>query len=307
MPDDLDPVDLVLRKAEEAAQCRKNRQYSRALEIYTDLLARDPIPALLNDRAITYIDMGDYERAIEDLTIAIQKNSEDPDLLVNRGNALVKLHRFADALSDFSGAEFLDGTCVYAINGQGYALCELGEYERAELMYRHAIEIDSEYVSPRFNLALLLFEAGRLVESLRELEVLRDLAPKDSSILCLQGDVRSARGDYQQALAEYRHALEVCPSDHLPLQRVAWSLSTVPNDQLRDGEVAIQYAHLACQLTDWRDVRCLATLAAAYAESGKFDEAIQSQERVVKLSSEEQREQAISRLQLLRERKPIRT
>jgi hypothetical protein len=43
---------------------------------------------------------------------------------------------------------------------------------------------------------------------------------------------------------------------------------------VRDGTAAVQYAEHACQLTDYQQTAHLGTLAAAYAEAGRFPEAV---------------------------------
>ena len=58
------------------------------------------------------------------------------------------------------------------------------------------------------------------------------------------------------------------------LNNLAWSLATNPDPALRDGPLAVHYAEKACQLTGGQKTVCLGTLAAAYAEAGRFDEAV---------------------------------
>jgi tetratricopeptide (TPR) repeat protein len=62
---------------------------------------------------------------------------------------------------------------------------------------------------------------------------------------------------------------------------LAWILATSPDDKLRDGKRAIQYATEACERTGWKVPSCLGTLAAAYAEAGQFEEAIRYQTRAL--------------------------
>ena len=49
---------------------------------------------------------------------------------------------------------------------------------------------------------------------------------------------------------------------------LAWLCATCPDAELRDGKTAVEHAHTACRLTDWKDPWYFGTLAAAYAECG---------------------------------------
>ena len=54
----------------------------------------------------------------------------------------------------------------------------------------------------------------------------------------------------------------------------AWLLATASDSHLRNGYEAVQLALMACEATHYEDPSMLGTLGAAYAEAGRFDEAI---------------------------------
>ena len=62
----------------------------------------------------------------------------------------------------------------------------------------------------------------------------------------------------------------------------------------------------ACELYRWKDSTGLATLAAAYAESGDFKQAVEQQKKAIELASEENRAAYLSRLKLYKQGKPYR-
>ena len=65
-------------------------------------------------------------------------------------------------------------------------------------------------------------------------------------------------------------------------ERRAWILSTCPDANLRDGKLAVASATRAAELTDWKNVDVLSTLAAAYAEAGDFASAVHWEDEVQK-------------------------
>ncbi|MBA4066529.1 MAG: hypothetical protein C0501_23060 [Isosphaera sp.] len=62
---------------------------------------------------------------------------------------------------------------------------------------------------------------------------------------------------------------------------IAWLLATAPFPSLRDGRRAVAYAIRACELNRWSSIEFLETLAAAHAEAGEFDKAVEWQQKVL--------------------------
>ena len=82
-----------------------------------------------------------------------------------------------------------------------------------------------------------------------------------------------------EAVDAYRAALKLNPNLPGALNNLAWILATSPDDQLRNGSEAIQLAEHACELTQQNRPLFLGTLAAAYAEAGRFAEAVAMAEK----------------------------
>ncbi len=87
----------------------------------------------------------------------------------------------------------------------------------------------------------------------------------------------------------------------------AWFLCTAKFDEVRDGHLALEMATKACELTDYRVATCVNTLAAAYAEVGDFDSAVNWSEKTIELTTDDaRREKFTQRLESYRSRKPWR-
>ena len=71
------------------------------------------------------------------------------------------------------------------------------------------------------------------------------------------------------------------------LNNFAWVLATSPDDKLRDGERAVKMATEACELTGYETPHILSTLAAAYAETGDFENANKWSQKAVETSQKE--------------------
>ena len=101
-----------------------------------------------------------------------------------------------------------------------------------------------------------------------------------------------ARGDRKEAAVEFPKALELMQKDAADCNEVAWTLATSPNANQRYGTIAVEFATRACELTGWKEVDYMDTLAAAHAEAGDFDSAVRRQTEAISL----ERRQAKRRL-----------
>jgi tetratricopeptide (TPR) repeat protein len=94
-------------------------------------------------------------------------------------------------------------------------------------------------------------------------------------------------GKVAQAAAHYAEAIRLKP-DHLrALNNLAIIRATDENPQLRNGPEAVRLAQRACQLTGHQDANALGTLAAAYAEAGRFSEAVQTARQALDLATQQ--------------------
>jgi Zn-dependent protease len=161
------------------------------------------------------------------------------------------------------------------------------------------------------NQGLSLRKQGRSAEAIDLYTEALDLLESDPHALSLgyqlRATARSKSGDYAAAKADYMEAVRVDPNSPTGLNDFAWLLATCPRAEFRDGATAVTLASQACELTHWQKPSCLGTLGAAYAETGRMQEAIDLQNRALQ-SSEYQRlhgDKAKERLDLYAAGKPF--
>lgn len=99
----------------------------------------------------------------------------------------------------------------------------------------------------------------------------------------VMGNLPLRKGRTDEAIVRYQEAWRLGDNSPTVLNNLAWLFATHKNPKFRDGEKAVQLAAKACLLTDQSNATYLDTLAAAYAELGRFDEAVQTAQKAVEL------------------------
>jgi tetratricopeptide (TPR) repeat protein len=121
------------------------------------------------------------------------------------------------------------------------------------------------------------------------------------------GQLYRLKGRAANAIEQYRLALQVEPDQARCLNDLAWVLATDPDASVRNGDEAVELALRACELTGRADPAKLDTLAAAYAEAGRYDKAVETAETAMGLTTEKAEVDGMeSRLSLYRAGKAFR-
>jgi tetratricopeptide (TPR) repeat protein len=94
----------------------------------------------------------------------------------------------------------------------------------------------------------------------------------------------------------------------LAMNCAAWTCATCPDDKVRNGKEAVEYATKACELNEWKNADWMDTLAAAHAEAGDFKAAVDWQGKAIGLLSRDasQHGEFEARLKLYQDGKPYR-
>ena len=89
---------------------------------------------------------------------------------------------------------------------------------------------------------------------------------------------------FTDAVSYYQRALELDTNSVLALNNLAWLRATASDPILRNGDEAVQLAERACQLTNYKEPFLIGTLAAAYAEAGRFTNAVAEADKARKMA-----------------------
>jgi protein O-mannosyl-transferase len=163
-----------------------------------------------------------------------------------------------------------------------------GRVNGAILHYRIAVEINPQDYRAHYRLGDCYKKEGRWDLALQEynLAFAADINPDDYIAHLHLADALSHLGRNQEALSHLDEALRIKPDSPQTMNNFAWLLATCPDANIRDGARAVQLAERACELTGYQMTVYIGTLAAAYAEAGRFDDAIAAAQKACALAKE---------------------
>jgi Flp pilus assembly protein TadD len=98
------------------------------------------------------------------------------------------------------------------------------------------------------------------------------------------GNALLQKGRVDEAITHYQAALQIKPDYAEAQNNLAWVLATSPQTSLRNGSKAVELAQRANQFTGGENPIILHTLAAAYAEVGRFSDARRSAQKAIELA-----------------------
>jgi protein O-mannosyl-transferase len=152
-------------------------------------------------------------------------------------------------------------------------------WKNSETLFSHAFEVTPDNHIVRFWLGNTLADEGRIDEAVQHLWRAARLRPHFPNVYGKLGYILNAQGQYAKAASLYRQALEYDSEFPEALNNLAWLLATCPEAAVRSGAEAVALALKGCERTRYRKTVYMGTLAAAYAEAGRFEQAIATAER----------------------------
>ena len=161
-----------------------------------------------------------------------------------------------------------------------------GQASKAMVHYRVAVAIDPQYTKAYYNMGQILRKAGYWPQAAAAYLAAARLNPLDLSTQLNLASVLPHLGRTREAIAHFNKALELDPKSVEGLNNLAWLLCTSPESDLRDGARAVQLAERACSLSGFQTPIFLGTLAAAYAEAGRFTEAVATAQSAAALAGQ---------------------
>jgi protein O-mannosyl-transferase len=303
---------------------RQSRVYVDAETLYRATLQKNPACWMAeNNLGAILRREGKLTEAVTHLQAAVQINPENAEAQNNLGNALYQEGKADEAVTHYLRAIELRPAYAAPHTNLGDLLLRTGHPERSLAELQKAVEINPGDADAQTNLGNTLLSLGRTSDAVERYRKALDLGIPQAAFeqarahynlanaLAREGDSGEAVEHYQkslqlqpgfadahsnlagvffarhafaQAFAQYETALALNPKSVAFQNNVAWQLATSPDPAVRNGDRAVALATEANHRSGESDPAILNTLAAAYAESGQFKEAVSTAHRALELA-----------------------
>ena len=170
--------------------------------------------------------------------------------------------------------------------------------------FHQALRSKPDWAATHENLGLSL--QGLATQLLGQPFTVQDGQPDHATMHAALGNAHRDRNEIPDAARHYQWALNLNPDLPPALNNLAWIRATHPNAELRDGARAVELAERCCRLLNYEVGPTLDTLAAAYAEVGRFDDAIRWQTKAIELAGSADTAELKEQLGFYQAGKPLR-
>ncbi len=221
-------------------------------------------PETLFARAIAVTDPDTNGRAHMNMAVALSIKGKTDEAIVHYCEAVRIMPRFVDAR-----------------NNLGLALLEKGDTAGARDQFTTALGLDPNSAAAHADMAMLFEKTGQLTQAADYFRRATELDPGMVRAHFSLGLIQQRTGDLPGAVESLTRACELSPTEPIIANTLAWIYATCPDGHYRNGEEAVRLADIASRASNYEDPSILDTLAAAYAEAGRFDLAVETAENAV--------------------------
>ncbi|HEX4350984.1 MAG TPA: tetratricopeptide repeat protein [Verrucomicrobiae bacterium] len=249
------------------------------------------------DLGIALLNQGRPDEAINEFHTAMGLKPATAELHNDVGIALLAKGLTDEAIAESQESIRLKPGLVPAHQNLGRAFFRKGQIDQAVAQFQEVVRLEPSESASHVNLGVALLSQGRPDEAITELLAAIQLEPAASKAHYNLSIAYTRKGDLGGAISQLQETIRLKPDDpdakrdlaadleltnRLGVQtlnpgtlnNLAWTLATSPDSRNRDGARAVKLAEVACQQTQYQQTILIGTLAAAYAEAGRFDEAI---------------------------------
>jgi protein O-mannosyl-transferase len=199
--------------------------------------------------------------------------------------AWIQTSYWRDSETLFTHALAVTGKNDVAENNLGIVFLQRGELDKAIARLQAAIDLRPENGPAHNNLAKAFLQKGQLAEAMIHYRKFLEIEPQNVEARNILGTALIQQGHVREAVEQWQDALAIEPENGNAASNLAWVFATSPEDSIRNGARAVELAERALHLSGGKIPMIFRTLGAAYAENGRFSQAIETAQHGAELAN----------------------
>ena len=267
-------------------------------------------PMVQNNLGEAFLTEGNMIEALPHFQRAIEMNSNDITALLNLGGISLMQGKNEEAVARFRHCLEKDPQNAFAMNDLGEGLMSQGKKDEAISKFREALHLDPTHIKATINLGNVFQEQGDLIHATECFRNVLNLAPNDVEVRQILGKIFYQTGKWADGIVELKKAYRIQPDNPQVANDLSWMLATAPDQSLRNGPQSLGLALAVDKVSAGKNPIFLDTLAAAYAENGKYAEALRIANHALELAETEGKKDLIKSMKeeitLYEAGKPVR-
>lgn len=172
-----------------------------------------------------------------------------------------------------------------ALNNLGIIFLDKGQLDEAISKLQAAVDLRPENAPAHDNLAKALLKKGQVSDAMIHYRKFLELEPANVEARNTLGTALIQQGHVREAIQQWQEALATQPENGNAASNLAWVFATSPEDSIRDGTRAAELGEKALRISAGKIPMIYKVLAAAYAENGRFADAIETAQRGAELAT----------------------
>jgi tetratricopeptide (TPR) repeat protein len=280
--------------------------YSILFNIFSSIEAHAQNDCLTGN---SFLSLGRLDEAMVQYQKALALWPECAEARGGVANILFQNGEVPEAISEYQKVLEIKNDFPEAHYNLGYCYAQVGRLDEAIAQYQSALEQRPGSATYHNALGNALFQKGQIDDAIRQYLATVEIEPGFAETMYNLGFCLAQKGEARDAIAAYRKAMALHPQ-FIPAQTsLAWLLATWPDATMRNGSEGIVLAEKANELSGNKDPRILRTLAAAYAEGGRFSEAIATGKQALGLAPAQSKlgNELRDEIELYQKNSPLRT
>lgn len=242
-------------------------------------------------RAIEYIMSNKTGTVRVGATTSKNKFSEYESDMIDLLNGIVDRSDISD--EDFEQQKLSPTADTYV--NKGITHFDKGQYDQAISEFSKAIKISPEYAKPYKLRGIIYYVKKQFDKALYDFTSVIEIDPNKTETYSLRAQVYHAgTAQYDMAISDYSMSIAINPEDAKDHNNLAWLYATAKDASYRNGSKAIEYANKAVSIE--KSSTTLDTLAAAYAESRDFANAVKTINEALELCTDPEYEMEIKKV-----------